>query len=504
MQRRVLVAAGAVLVLGLGALALQSGVKQQVSPVTVDQGVATTLPYLPPGTTVEHGAADVNPLTGTLTLHALVLKRDGKIYLTADTMSLAGVDRQALQDVFDPAAYPGGHPAWSGSRRLIGDLSITGLHVADAASAQVNAQIGSITLHNFSGRPFALPPTPENTKLPQFQADAALALGVQSLALRDVRVISLAPKATELKLGALTITGYAGGKLDAVTLKTGEVTTTAKPGDLPPRLVFDDGSLTDVDATAALHSAALGEPAANGAMNETTAKSVADLHGLVLTTGQGLRISLHDAHAAKLPPGPGGARAAAVWFHGMTISPGDAPIPPGATAALTAFGMKALTLDIDATGGLKGSGPTQQYVATEDIVLHDLGTLHLKGSFSGLDAVTGKQGPAAAAAIMAMTLDQAQIIWDDGSLVRRLFAVAAVQMHTTPDLVRAQLAMPILTLGLMMPDQPDVADQVTAFLNNPHTLTVTMTPPAPVTFAQIAQAPATSRAHLLGVHILAQ
>jgi hypothetical protein len=468
--------------------------------------VATTLPYLPPGTTVEHGAADVNPLTGTLTLHALVLKRDGKIYLTADTMSLAGVDRQALRDVFDPAAYPGGHPAWSGSRRLIGDLSITGLHVTDAAPAQGNAHIGSITLHNLTGRPFALPPTPENSKLPQFQADAALALGVQSLALRDVRVISLAPKATELKLGEFSVAGYAGGKLDDVTLKTGEVIVTAKPGELPTRLVLDDASVADVDATPALHSVALTGHAANGALNVngTIWKSV-ELHGLVLTTGRGLRLSLHDMHVAQLPPGPDGARSGTGGLHGMTIALGEMPVPPAATAALAAFGMNSLTMDIDATSDIKGSGAAQHYVLSEDIVLHDLGTLHLKGSVSGLDAAAAvQQGPGAAAALMAMTFDQAQIVWDDASLVRRLFAVAAVQMHTTPELVRAQLAMPILTLGLMVPDQPDVADQVTAFLNNPHILTVTMTPPAPVTFAQVAQAPATSRAHLLGVHILAR
>jgi hypothetical protein len=503
MQRRVLVGAGAVVVLGVGALLLQSGVRHQVSSVVVDQGVATTLPYLPPGTTVEHGAAEVNPITGTLTLHALVLKRDGKAYLTADTMSVAGADRKALQDVFDPASYPGGHPAWSGTRSLIGDLSLTGLHVVDARSDQGNVQIGSITLHGLTGRPFALPPTPENSKLPQFQADAALALGVQSVAVRDLRALSLAPKPAELKLGALTITNYAGGRAEAVTLKTGELTTTAKPGDLPTRLVFDDAGVAELDASAALRSVALNGHAANGALNETTAKS-ADMHGLALTTGRGLRLSLHDMHLAQSPPGADGARAGSGWIHGMTIALGDTPVPPAASAAFAAFGMNTLTMDIDASGSRKGAGAAAQSVVSEDIVLHDLGTLHLKGSFTGLDAATAQPGLPAMAALMGATVNQAQIIWDDGSLVRRLFAVAAVQMHTTPELVRAQLAMPILTLGLMMPDQPDAADQLTAFLTNPHILTVTMTPPAPVTFAQIGQVPATARAHLLGVHIQAQ
>jgi hypothetical protein len=64
--------------------------------------------------------------------------------------------------------------------------------------------------------------------------------------------------------------------------------------------------------------------------------------------------------------------------------------------------------------------------------------------------------------------------------------------------------MPIVTLGLMLPDQPDAADQVTKFLNQPHTLTVTLNPPQKVTIAEVAAAPVGMRAHLLGLHIAAE
>jgi hypothetical protein len=77
-------------------------------------------------------------------------------------------------------------------------------------------------------------------------------------------------------------------------------------------------------------------------------------------------------------------------------------------------------------------------------------------------------------------------------------------MHSTPDAVRAQLAMPLLTLGFLMPDQPDVADQLTSFLTHPGTLTITLNPPQPATLAEVGQAPAERRAHLLGVHVQAK
>ena len=64
--------------------------------------------------------------------------------------------------------------------------------------------------------------------------------------------------------------------------------------------------------------------------------------------------------------------------------------------------------------------------------------------------------------------------------------------------------LPLLALGGLLPEQPDAADQLTHFLDNPHQLTVTLNPPEKMTLGQVAQAPATQRAQLLGVHVSSQ
>jgi hypothetical protein len=106
--------------------------------------------------------------------------------------------------------------------------------------------------------------------------------------------------------------------------------------------------------------------------------------------------------------------------------------------------------------------------------------------------------------LLTTPIEHATLEWDDSGLVKRTLAAAAAQMHTTPDVIRGQMAMPLVTLGLLIPDQPDATDQVTAFLNHPHTLLVTLNPPQKVTFAEVSQAPAETRAHLLGVRIVAK
>ena len=244
-----------------------------------------------------------------------------------------------------------------------------------------------------------------------------------------------------------------------------------------------------------------------GLLGRVTYESVG-LSDMTLDAKAGPHLAVAEMHATQTPAGAGPATGKAA-IHGLTIATGQAVLPPAAAASLAAFGMNAVTIDVDAISTLQGAAPAGQTQASgglstvrEDIVLRDLATLHVQGGFSGYDAALASPAQPLAA-LMATTLDHASIVLEDRSLTRRLFAVAAAQMHSTPDVVRAQLAMPVLTLGLMLPNQPDAADQMTNFLNHPGTLTVTMTPPQKTTLAQIAQAPVPARAQMLGVHIKA-
>jgi hypothetical protein len=101
-------------------------------------------------------------------------------------------------------------------------------------------------------------------------------------------------------------------------------------------------------------------------------------------------------------------------------------------------------------------------------------------------------------------IEHLQLQWDDGSLTTRLLTMAAASKGVTPDAMRAQLSMATMALAMVMPNQPDAATQVNAFLANPKTLTITLNPPQPVSVMDVAAAPVPQRAGLLGLHIQAE
>ena len=162
--------------------------------------------------------------------------------------------------------------------------------------------------------------------------------------------------------------------------------------------------------------------------------------------------------------------------------------------------MNALTLDMAVKS--HGNEADKHTDFTEQLELKNLGTLQIAADVTGYDAVLARKD--AKAALMGTTLNHATIVWQDAGLVDRSFNAVASTMHSTAAVVRAQLAVPLVTLGLMIPDQPDATDQVSAFLNHPGTLTITMNPPQKTTIGDIAQASTPEKAHLLGVHIQAK
>jgi hypothetical protein len=196
MQRRVLLGAGVVVVIAVLAGLKIAGHRQatKVLETDIDQIAAS----LPPGTTVSHGATDVNPITGTLTIHSLAVSLAGKPLWSAETVTITGADQQALHDVFDPEAYKNGHPAWTAPRLLIADASAADIRIPDQRPDAAEIRIKSLSLHQLRGRPFQAPPTVPNLQSPAFRADAALAFALQTLDLHNIALQANAPKPTHL------------------------------------------------------------------------------------------------------------------------------------------------------------------------------------------------------------------------------------------------------------------------------------------------------------------
>ena len=497
MQRRALLATAAILLVAVGFVAVRSVVSRQAGQA-VDQNVNAFVATLPPGYAVRHGAVSANPITSALTLHDVVVTKNGATLGTAGTVTVSGADQQALHDVFDPAGYPNGKPAWTGRRLLIADASADNVHLT-LPERSGDLTIRSVSLHRLSGRPFMAPPTPENRARPEFLADAALALAVDTLQEHDLAVASQAGRHDTFKVGSTAVSDYDGGKTGSLAIKDMSLDADDKPQGRSVHVAASAFDLKALDMRAALEAVRQMGHAESGQFGKTGYDS-GDLSGVAISVEGGPQITLHDAHASQAlsDKAPSSGQ---VWAHGLTLALGQTPVLPSYAAALTAFGMKALTLDIDAATRMNPGGRTGE--VREDIVLHDLATLHLQGAFSGYDKA--RASPAQPlAAILATTIDHASVVYEDHSLVGRLIGVAAAQSHTSPEIVRAQLAMPVVSLGMMIPDQQDAADQLTNFLNHPGTLTITMTPPQHTTVADIAAAPLPARAHLLGVHITAR
>jgi hypothetical protein len=136
-----------------------------------------------------------------------------------------------------------------------------------------------------------------------------------------------------------------------------------------------------------------------------------------------------------------------------------------------------------------------------ELMLKGLGSLHVSIDIDGLRNDNAGQAPPATA-LLAARIIHAVLEWDDASLTRRLLHLAALRSGQSDEALRATLALPLASASVFFPDQPDVAEQINAFLDGQHSLTVTIAPPAPVSFAEISATPMNEKAHLLGVRIV--
>jgi hypothetical protein len=496
MQRRVLLAACVAVVIAAVAGLKIAGHRQAAK--LLDTDIDSIAASLPPGTTLTHGATSVNPITGTLTIHTLAVSLANKPLWSAETVTITGADQQSLHDVFDADAYKNGHPAWTAPRLLIADASAANVRIPEQGPQAAEIRIKSLSLHQLRGRPFQAPPTREALQSPAFRADAALAFALQSLDLHDIELQMDSPKPTHLSIGALAMRDYDAGRLGKADLTNFALDVSAdKPTPVTVHATLESVAVKDLNATEPLKKLQLAL-APGGSARRVLRGGAFQLGGLDINISPGPRITLasmqaHSSPEAAIP------RTGDATLQGLVVALKDTPLGPTPAALIAAFGMNTFTLDMTAKS--TSDPATGVYKVVEDIDLQNLGILHLSMAAGLKIPADPDQDPQTE--LLNTPIDHADLSWHDQGLVNRALNAAATQMHTTADAVRAQLAMPLLTLGFLMPDQPDVADQLTAFLTHPNTLSVTLAPPQPITFADIGKAPAETRAHLLGAHIQA-
>jgi len=481
-------------------LAFRFGGSRHESRATLDQALAS----LPPGYTATHGATDYNPITDTLTIHDLVLSRDGRKLVSAGLVVAKGAHIEALRAVFDPDAYPDGKPAWSDRRSLLGHLDVQSLRIEAAAPDGTPLLIRHAVVDGLSGRPFIRPPTPPNRSAADFQADAARALAVGNVAVDGVDMSR--EGSGHFGIGSAGLTDYDTGKLGGFHVDDIEFAPpqAKRPVSFSLAKIAVQGA--DLHAVLAAVAASAGQDPAARRRAIASAYSDSqlgqfDLDGLALKIAPGPRVELASLHSQGSRQADGSATGSAA-LRGLSVAADDSPMPDQAHAMMQRFGSDRVVLDED-TEASWTEATKHLDLSRLDLSARDLGVLHVTASLGGIDrAGLNATDPAARrAAFMGVVVSHAALWFDDKSLVGRVIGVLAMQQNATPEQVRAEAAMPLAGLSMLLPDEPDAAAQVSAFLDHPHSLRISLDPPAPVSLGAVAAAPITERAHMLGLKI---
>jgi hypothetical protein len=531
MDRRVVIGGGvvaaALVVVGVR-LAVNSGAKT---------GLDDALSHLPPGFTATHGAVTYSALTGEARVRDVAIFKDGVRLLAAGDVVVSGIGAQdesgtpkrigevvlhdaaagpyrhiaridltglslaTLRQVMDATAYPGGKPAWTDKRPILDHAEAHGIEGAQhrpgsgrVPPVDVTYTVASVTIDGVRLSQLASPP---DFTLPAPVFAAAIE---QNMAFASSEVHDVGFTAT----GMTTVHGHLGrgahGSFDAGVISRFSIDdltmSTEKPAGTIAVAGFS-GHGFDISRLLQFMPVIVAEPGKPhpeifGAMH----LDGAELHGLSIDYPSGPLVTIDTMSGASGPA----SGASSFAMHALTVKTSGRPVKPGTRAALDQFGMADFTTDLtEAASYDPASGRLS--IRQCDVDFHNLGTLHYTMDLTGVTRGTMQTPQQVQAAVLQARLVDASLKWDDGSLLGRLLKMAAAKRGLTIEQLRAGFAIPLASLPMLMPEQPDAAAQVTAFLDGQHSLSITLNPPAPVSLLQFQSTPPQERAALLGAHV---
>jgi len=501
-------------------------------------GVDIALSHLPPGYAATHGKIAFNPVTGTAHMDNFVLTRNGAPVLTAgmldvtgigslvggiparvghitltdvtangagpvavrhlDRIEAEGLETATLSKLLDQGAYPGGKPAWTDRRPVLERLDTYGvvLHV-EPDPKQHNGPFDVTIKHEHltgvSARQFAVAPTPDAMHRPEFAADVLRALAWREEGGEELRADL--PNAGLLRMGKDGNTDYDGGRIGSYVAQAISFVSSKRHGELDLGRISFNG----IDATHLLDQ--LADPAGTAAPDMTNPLRVTgfSLRDLKANFEHAPLVTLASIDSSN-ESAQGDFSSGTLTLRNLDIVTTGRDLPAQSQQALQSFGMQDFSVNMDVDASFDRA--TGHMIAKrDDIVFKGLGTLHATFDIDGLKAGAQPTPGEPMPAFHTARLIHADLRWDDASLTSRLFHMAAIRSGQSEDALRATLALPLASAVAFFPDQPDVADQLNAFLDGRHTLSATLAPATPVSFADVTTAAPTEKAHVLGVTI---
>jgi hypothetical protein len=496
-------------------------------------GFEAALAHLPAGYSATHGAISTNLVSGETKVANFVLRRGDTTVFTADSLIVSGlgapdatglparighvtagnasfltyrhVDRleidqlnlHNLQSLFDPASYPNGAPISAQARPILANGELFGaiIHVdlppqPHSDLSFLDFQVAHQRVNNLSMRLFTAPPGPEALTDTKFAVRLARAAVEEDSITENVSVDI--PKAGILRIGNEKIHLYDGGKVQSANVNA--ISFTGSKAAVTAELASVE--VTGIDTVKFLDQFAAGADAPS-TVNSIRVATL-DLRGLKIDAPKAAlvtwdNLSFTNSYAAD------GTSSTQGSLQDLAILTAGRPLPPVVREGLKTFGMEDFHIDMK---GHSQFDPRTGHLTSDqgDIVFHGLGTLHLTYDVDGIP-ITQQDPKNIVAAFRNATLVSAAAGWDDDSLTSRLFHLAAARVGKSETELRATLSLSLIALPALLPDQPDAADQINAFLDGRHTLTISLNPPTPVHLSDLNTTPtAAARAFAGGAY----
>lgn len=550
MQRDVKIGLGVVVV----GLAVFAALRFGGGPAA-KSGLDLALANLPPGWSATHGAVTYDALSGNAQVRDLVVTHDDQIVFSAAAvlasgisgitptsppkrighitikdaagtamlrhvgrLELDGVEVENFRKIFDPASYPDGKPVSDAKLKLIEQIDSTdvALHVdfpkqdtkpgvPPLRSADI--RVAEWHMADLNGRQLPMPPQPpQSDQYWNFVAALLKDVGYGSQVAKGIT--QTMPGAGELRIGSEEVTGVQDGRIHSAQVQDTSFDNTAAAAAAPDKLgpfhfTLDRVTLSGLDLGKVIDAL----PDIMARSSEKHPNLTGGLHMEVFEAG-GLRFETRHFPVVTIASFSGitqyqadGAQTGTGSIHGLKIAYSGREISPQVGLALQRFGMSDFNMDFDEASSLSPKDDRLK-ITQADWTFHGLGALRMTADIAGFNTAAGA-GPADQLTVLrSLRLYGASIRWDDASLTDRLFHLISLEQGKSVEALRAQLSIPLMSLGFLMPEQPDAGAQVNAFLDGKHRLIVTLAPPhAPVSLGDVAAASPAEKAAILGITI---
>lgn len=555
-MRRILLLGGAAIVLAGAYLALRPRVEAGLTTAAID----AALGQLPPHLAARHGA--VHPTPSGATVEDFALLRDGGVVLTAARVEIAdvaglrpgGVERIGRLDLRDVTVTPrvfhadrvrvegleaarwqavlapdasSGGAAWPDRRPLLGRLTVehATLHGGPGQNGSVlDGGFDRLTLAGVAGLPLlpaaaGIPPPPGASAQAGEAAGSALtpearrarAKALLRWAVGEASLDGVSFAANDggaARIGRIALTGWDGGRLAGWWLD--KLSISGRDG---VSVMLDRVGLDGLDATGMLTALADMPPLPPGGNSPAWQ---AELQRRLLQGAQpkldrsllaGLRVTgvpqlrRFDWAKAELTSAPQSAttRSNDTTLEGLVIELAPDGLPPPIESSLTAFGLRRFAI----TGGSHGRVNADRSGAIDDshLTIEGLGTLRLAYAVGTPGDPLPADPKDPASLFNNMVLGPGHVTWEDASLTARLFHLAALRTGRTEAELTQGVEAAAAGLAVLIPDQPDAAAQIGAFLRGRRRLSISIAPAPPIRVADLRALPLPERAGRLKLRI---